>query len=391
LEGDHEVTLQYADPSSDGSDAALKILKNSLNYRVRKHTSDNDVVEARLSETIRQIWQSMNRVRTGLESATLEFKRVGEIPPKILRGVEFTDILEMSDCMGIKQVVVNEPWSHLTFNPTSPLPVLFCKSLGQPIIPVLPHRICNSWRKVPSGQNYLVLPGRATQNFLRRNEDPEDGSCLAEKIKWIHDGSLVQSHRIGHPAIVFHTQRLRSISKTILNKTICQKLEPYTDACFIFSNHHPRTGCSKSLSEQPKQELHRENNNVPNASGPTAENHCPDVPESSSQTSASTTTSSDPNGSTSGSSASPRSEDSNVEDERACPEPDLSDRASLELTLPFSPSKYSKLWHRHGNVRFLGADADRQIPRSSKWSDEISKFFKPKGIKGKEKVPLSDL
>jgi hypothetical protein len=303
FEGDREITLPYADPSPAGSDAALKVLRDSLNYGFRKHMSENEVVETPLSEIVRRIWQSLNIVRTGLESANVDFERVGEGPPRILQGVEFTDVLIMSESISIKQVVVNEPWSHLTFNPATSLPVLFCKGLGQPIAPAVQSSLCSSWEVVPSGKNYLVLLGRAVQEFLKQNDHAGEGSYLVEKVQWLHDKVLVRKHTEGQHEI-FHMQRLNSVSKVALDKEIYKKLEPYVDACFVFARHKSAARCSTPLSTKSSIG-HKYNPDI--KPEPVTSGHVPDLPKSTSQTSADTE-SFDLNGPASESSSCPTSE-----------------------------------------------------------------------------------
>jgi len=349
FEGNREVNLPYASPDSDGADAALTILKDSLKCRVRKHGSGNDVIEEPLSKTIRQVWQLFNTVRTGLESAALEFSKVGEGPPKTLRGVEFADFLHMSDLMPIKQVVVDQPWSHLTVDPATRVPVLICKGLGQPIVPESLDDLCTSWKTVPSGMNYLVLLGRAVQGFLEQNDDDEEGSYLAEKVQWMQEKLLIRNHATGHTKI-FHMQRLRSVSTGVVSKQIRRRVEPYIDSCFVFSSHKSATRCSKPLGNNFGMESKK---NPPTAPVLPPDTQVPDLPELSSQTSASTAKSFDLNSPKSESISSHESDDMGNQQEEVLV--DLPNREDA------SPQKELHLCHR--TLRRRHSRQDLRSPR----------------------------
>jgi hypothetical protein len=73
----------------DGATRAAEALKDSLDLKVRKFNSKDNAVDESLSETVRQVLHSLNRVGTGLESAEEDFASVGQGVPKYIHGVEF--------------------------------------------------------------------------------------------------------------------------------------------------------------------------------------------------------------------------------------------------------------------------------------------------------------
>jgi hypothetical protein len=187
-------SIGFAEPTFDGAAEATEVLKESLDLRVRKFDSKKRFVEETLSKTVKQILHALNKVGTGLESTEEDFEGVGLSAPRYIHGVEFMDVLKMKDTIRIKQTEVNQPWAYLTKH--MPI-VLFCMGLGQPIVPSWPESLCDPWRIVSPGKNYLVATGIAIRYFLEEQDEGEGGSRLENCVEWILEKSVMQSHRLG--------------------------------------------------------------------------------------------------------------------------------------------------------------------------------------------------
>jgi hypothetical protein len=139
--GGQRIQLKYAKPHQDGGAESTSVLRESLSYAVVKPGKEDDGDNETLAMTIRQIWNTMDMVTEKIDTAELEFDRVGDGIPKLIHGVEFNDIQLIKIFMEIKQVKVDQPWAYLA---QKRCPVLFCEGLGQPIVPASPYGLCRS-------------------------------------------------------------------------------------------------------------------------------------------------------------------------------------------------------------------------------------------------------
>jgi hypothetical protein len=109
--------------------------------------------------------------------------------------------------MRIKQAEFKQPWAFLKKH--QPI-VLFGANLGQPIVPSRPDALCDQWRTVPSGKNYLVATGRALLHIFQGQDDGgAEGSRLEKQVEWVQEEPVMQSHRLGCRDCVSHTTTTR--------------------------------------------------------------------------------------------------------------------------------------------------------------------------------------
>ena len=227
-DGSAMKALAFANPSSDGASSAAEVLKAYLDLKVRKFQSKETFS---LSETVRQVLHSLNKVGTGLEDAAEEFEDARAGAPRYIHGVEFIDVFRNKDSLRIKQVEVNQPWAYLTKH--QPI-VLFGADLGQPIIACHPNTLCDLWRTVPRERNYLAATAIAVRYFLE--EQGESASRLEDRVEWILEKSVIQSHRHGSASPVLHIQRLRTVKGAPrLNGGIFTIIERHLKAGFVFA------------------------------------------------------------------------------------------------------------------------------------------------------------
>ncbi|KAF4626150.1 hypothetical protein G7Y89_g12011 [Cudoniella acicularis] len=256
FDGEHPTELQAVPPDIACGGEALKILKRSLRYRVVKDETDDGVVEEPLSCTIKQVWHLLNTIRDKLESVVDEFEDVGEGPPRTLYGVELSAVLLMLRGMPIRRADVHQPWVHLTSE--EPL-VLFCKGIGQPIIPITTDQLCRPWKTVPHGQNFLVATAAAVKYFLHQQYQGPDGSRLHANLKWLYGNSLIQSHSNHHERKpVSHVQYIQSVRECSLDKQLLGKVRLRRNSCFIFSGSMPRFACLKHERKVPRRRLKKD-------------------------------------------------------------------------------------------------------------------------------------
>jgi hypothetical protein len=280
---DRPTSLGFSQPSPDGAASALGILRASLEFKVRKFESGSRIVEEPFSTTVKQIWHMFNKIRTGLETAEAEYEKVGYVAPKYLHGVELIDVLNMEECMTIKEALIKQPWAHLVAH--QPV-VLFTRGLGQHIIPSSSNKLCDLWKVVPANMNYLVAMGTAVSLILEEEDDDNGaGSRLSGKIEWRRDNVAIKSHQSGGREYILHTQSLYSVRTSKFDKGLRNAIEMYAGGCFVFSSQSSRQYCRKIVNyQEPSLSSSR-----PNAPTSTLSNKpLPEVPEFASATSAGT-------------------------------------------------------------------------------------------------------
>lgn len=241
FDGQQLISLQCEESSLKGSNGAISVLTKSLQFKVRNHGDGEDAEGTTLGRLIAQVWLRLEKIKDGLDDTSDEFSIVGSGPPETLRGVEFADVSEMKQRVTIKEIKISQSWSHLAHQSA----VLFCKGLGQPIIPILPplpNYLCDAWTSVPIGKNFLVLTGDAIAHYLRQQEE---NARLHTELEWICDKLLIQTHRQGEKCSVSHTQSLRTVLGSPLDKHIWGKMDSHRQSCFIFSNSKLKKSCQQ--------------------------------------------------------------------------------------------------------------------------------------------------
>ncbi|CZR67180.1 uncharacterized protein PAC_17079 [Phialocephala subalpina] len=217
-----------AQPSSDGASAACIALKQSFGLKIRKQTAGPDIfVEEAFPTLLARIWHTISDIAVSLESAANKLHLVEDLTPKYILGVDLQEALKNKQSMGIRRVLVNQPWTHLTVeNPV----VFFCRNFRAPIVPA--SITCKSWSSVPPQQNLLVAMGSAVRTFL---DSRNDG--LAEGLHWCASSpKLIETHPKAGNASIRHIQKLQSKRKPVSNAKVRAAIQSYLQGAFIFGN-----------------------------------------------------------------------------------------------------------------------------------------------------------
>ncbi|KAH8671855.1 hypothetical protein BGZ60DRAFT_514571 [Tricladium varicosporioides] len=282
-------SLPYVELGSVNGEEALSILREVLAFTVVKQGLERNKSLETLAVTVKQVWQFINTIRTGLDGAMIEFSKLGLGPPKLLHGVEFLSVMKLADRLEIREVPINAAWTHLTSEDTA---VIFCSGMRQPIVPKSLDNLCDKWREVPAGQQYLVATAFALQYFLEQNDTDEEGSRLHEKFQWLYSETLIESHERGSSKkSVVHTQNLRTTGfrRSPFDLDIQRKLQSYTNSVFVFSKEKSSKACLQvikavrdnsaigSASTFPSQTM-RKTPSLPEGSSDTSTENLPSSP-----------------------------------------------------------------------------------------------------------------
>ncbi|KAH8591817.1 hypothetical protein B0O99DRAFT_631728, partial [Bisporella sp. PMI_857] len=207
-----------------------------------------------------------------------EYLMIPEGAPRYLYGIELLDVMKRKAHAKIHRKEIEQPWVHFTnYQPT----VLFCRECLQPIAPVLTQKLCKLWKSVPTGNNYFVAMVSHIQQLLERNNTNEEGTLLDERVEWVVENMIIQSHTYEKDLVVQHVQKLRSIDSRAGTNGLCRaisQIRSFSAGCLVFTDtkvkHNCSQGLDRSLREDPQLTTHIIINKP-----------LPDLPELSSDTS----------------------------------------------------------------------------------------------------------
>jgi hypothetical protein len=132
----------------------------------------------------------------------------------------------------VKKARVSSPWAHLAEH--QPCIVLFCKNLGQAIVPSSLVKLCSKWQSVPSWNNYLVATGASVLHMLQKR-NRKDVSRLADKITWDFEHPTVRLYQSHSQHKCSHLQFLRSEAPAADRKGLLRAVQECKNGCCIFS------------------------------------------------------------------------------------------------------------------------------------------------------------
>jgi hypothetical protein len=166
--GERKTKLPYVTSQPDTGIASAQTLIASLPLRIQ------DAVDESITRSISEIVQSI-LLRIEIAADRSKELRSQEFPNALaqmrrpLYGCEFLDIVNRPNETRVKQLVVDQPWSMLAQS-TNTL-VLFGSGFGELISPARPNNICSSWRRVPSGKDFLTVSVPVLSQILERISD----------------------------------------------------------------------------------------------------------------------------------------------------------------------------------------------------------------------------
>jgi len=159
----------------------------------------------------RHICYSLAKVEEGIQKTRMERRKTKKITnSKSLIGVELLDVALFESRVPCKEVKIQQLWIRLAEE--EPL-VLFCKNLGQVIIPAsqggAKSGLCPEFEKVPEGKNFLVAKTDMVDRILDKNTS-EGIPRLGTSIRWKFDRDkpLFALHEYEVHTLCHHIQRL---------------------------------------------------------------------------------------------------------------------------------------------------------------------------------------
>jgi hypothetical protein len=190
----------YADQQSDGGQAAEKILKACMKARIF-----NEDESFQLKDLISKFLLELETQRQERSQVLKVARQLKKAAPGSIVGYELLHVvLETPNLLAkVIQFADHQPWTFLA----DEAPVLIVEDFGQAIVTNEPHVLCDRWRQVPTGRNYLVAAAPAIQHLI----ESRGGFKLSDQVLWDFSNSLIDSHQIGNKSPVLHTQRLCSV------------------------------------------------------------------------------------------------------------------------------------------------------------------------------------
>ncbi|PQE23490.1 Ankyrin repeat-containing domain protein [Rutstroemia sp. NJR-2017a BVV2] len=227
--------LNMAQPCSEGGLQAYQALKANLPFKVKKQDSSG-ALEG-VSKLFGDIWHTLDNIEGELISAEKEFLKVNEHAPKYIHGVEYVDVLQLKPNMSINRARIDQPWACLT---KYRCPIIFCRGLPQPIVPLNINQICSPWRMAPSGRNVLVATSYTIHKFLERTQN---GLCA--DVEWEDADDLIEVHQNDKVTTINHIQRLRYIKwgSPKENARLIKKIELHPGGGLIFDTERQSCSC----------------------------------------------------------------------------------------------------------------------------------------------------
>lgn len=218
--------------TNDGA-TSLQTLTSSLDLRLYPQDPSMGGALRTFSDLLEGLYFSMDRAQEALDKAAEEAHDLGVATPKYIRGVEFMAIALEERHPEVKESKVEQPWAcmceHISI-------VLVCSNLGQAIAPSDPFSLCNTWRTVPEGQEYMVATVSSINTILDANPHPDGGhrGRLSTGISWIPHRPVIQSHVPGNSDTVYHTQPLFFENRERKTWSILREARLLRDGAYIF-------------------------------------------------------------------------------------------------------------------------------------------------------------
>lgn len=238
----------YADQRADGGQAAREKLRKCM--RLRLSAEDTSFT---LDFLIGKYLFELDLERQELHEVLRTARELKKDPPDSIVGYELLDVVLEKTPLLAKVISFRDPqpWAFLA----EETPVLVVEDLGRAIVTSEPHTLCDRWKQVPAGRNYLVATVPAIHYLI----EGRGGFKLSDQIRWDFSDSLINSHTIGSKSTVLHTQKLRSVEKHFLAWNRDQQNDPrpllsgVSNGAFIFGPSGLIKACTATLSHMGTQ------------------------------------------------------------------------------------------------------------------------------------------
>lgn len=226
-----------ASNAHDGGESARTTITDYMNGDLSKSSiqSSNLSTES-FTKLIKDILHRLCLIQDELRKVYTEARKPGKVAPNMILGVELMDVAKGEQAMPVKRAEVNNPWAHLAEH--QPCMVLFCKNLGQAIVPCSIERLCQDWSEVPKGKKYLVATGPTLIRILEKRTR-KGVSRLADDVDWTFKSPIVQLHEPGHKTQetqCCHLQMLKSRKPSDDERGLLEAVKAYENGGYIFSN-----------------------------------------------------------------------------------------------------------------------------------------------------------
>ena len=218
----------FAEARPDGGQAALETMIHWL--EAGPNLPQNGTNYEDLSQYLAPICYHVSRVEHQLQKIYAQALNVA--PGKIL-GVELIDVALLRSSMPVKKAKVKTPWAYLPQH--QPCFVLFCKNLGQAIVPTSSRGLCQEWTTVPANQNLLVATGPSLL-YLLLKRTRRSASRLGDHITWKVTAPLIKLHRSRRETDCSHIQWLKSKVPSEEPNELLSAVERCKDGGYVFHN-----------------------------------------------------------------------------------------------------------------------------------------------------------
>jgi hypothetical protein len=232
----------YCSPALDGGEAALEQIKFLIEAKADWPSADES-----FEDLLRTVTHHLGLVQH--EIRQVYTAHIDVAPTKIL-GVGLLDVALRMESMSVKSAKVNNPWAYFTAH--QPCFVLFCKNLGQAIVPSFNEGLCSDWISIPPQKNYLVAAGHSLLYLLREQRGV---SRLADRIFWdlnVPWNPLVKLHScMDQNSKCQHVQWLSTKKPNDLQEgRLSELIKTFKDGGYIFTNRDywvPTLGRGKAV------------------------------------------------------------------------------------------------------------------------------------------------
>jgi hypothetical protein len=166
--------LPFARPSWDGSSAALKALMSLRDLRLGDASAEKEVYK--LEDLATLLIFALQNAYPAKASTT--------ISGKVVFGHELMDLVTCEPPFRVKRSSVtwsHGGWPYLTRDVQI---VLFCRGLGEALLPSDTSRMCSSWKTVPKGANFLAATTKGLRHLAARAGYSDSCDFLMEGYKW---------------------------------------------------------------------------------------------------------------------------------------------------------------------------------------------------------------
>ena len=223
-DSESQVLIPTAPRSADGSQAALKTIRDSFEIKLEK----GGKYEGKFADYIESLCLSLDLGQQRAIEAWENAVKHGKAAPKGIVGFEVMEIIKEQSVLNVKEEKVDQPWAHIAQDGGL---VLFVKDLGQAIIPSNPESLCEDWQRVPPGRNYLAA-GSSGLSYLLMDYAR---SRLSDQLSWDfkHPTSHSDNCRVSRCKRV---QFLRSAEKRIHQPGLWNALCQYNNGAFVFDH-----------------------------------------------------------------------------------------------------------------------------------------------------------